>query len=241
MEAPPQITRLGENETEGRMNTDESKQQYQGEIELRNAIESSISTPIGVLAGLGSALYLLANTFSYCSCPVGVVFFALACLGYVALGISGYFLVRSAYGYKYLRIPTPKQLREHYEELIRHKESTHKPLEDAKTDFEKYLVEKYELAAESNAKNNIARLKWLHYAKSFLIIVVIVIVLAAPLSLYESLTRTNNPSQAQPCQHVSKEKEKQTMAKDEDKPDLPPPPPPPGPENIVTRDGKNSK
>jgi hypothetical protein len=144
------------------------QQQYETEWQLRDHLQTALSTPLSILVLVGTALVLLAQKFSAHNPLVQTVFWASFAIAATCFLATVYLVVRSFHGYVYQRIPFPSQLLGYHEALKRHHEAHGTPgLADE--EFDLYLRWRYVEAGDRNAAHNANRVNYLHQANRALI------------------------------------------------------------------------
>ncbi|HEX2201748.1 MAG TPA: hypothetical protein VHG91_00545 [Longimicrobium sp.] len=151
-------------------------------------LQAAASTPITVLTLLGGGLVVLAKSLDS-SDPRFLVPFAIFCVTALVFACaSAYCLVRSLNGHEYERIPHASQLAVYEAELKRYHRRVGTPWL-AEPASEAFLAEKYVLAADRNAVNNIDRGEYLHKASRRLVYALCFTALAAiPVSIHVKVT-----------------------------------------------------
>lgn len=168
------------------MNSRLYQEHYREEWQRRTEIESTYNLPVTVFTVLGGAIFLLARGHRFNSEPVSLAFFGLiaaAALFYV-MAVAN--LVRSMYGYTYERIPTSKQLGDHYDALVRFHVNAGRTERDAHKDFESYVNARYAQATDVNTWNNVSKSEFLHQSNRWLIAAFAAVGLASLPALYHA-------------------------------------------------------
>ncbi len=151
---------------------------YEAEWQRRDQLQSSLSTPLGILVLVGTALTVLLQQFKSNSHILNVVFWPLFVGACAALAVAAYMVVRSFHGYVYSRIPLPSQIRDYHEGLRAHYVAAGYPgLADK--EFQLYLLNRYVEAADRNSVHNVNRGEYLHKANRALVAALVATALSA--------------------------------------------------------------
>ena len=162
------------------------KEQYQKSLDGKNEINSSLSTPIGILTTLAGAFFYLVSNFGYFKQHFLTFAFIVLALGtFYLLGrcIFHIFKCLSDFhqGYEYAYLPDVevieqyhKDLKEYYNELDLFNTN------DLADDFERYIITELVKNASINQKNNKSKLyerfncyKYLIYTSVCLILLMV--------------------------------------------------------------------
>ena len=141
------------------------KDQHNRTLDHKNEINSSLSTPIGILTALVAALFYACTNFEYSdSIWLTVAFVLFGAFSLVFLAISLYHLSKALAdfhnGYDYAYLADADVLGSYYNELLAHHNSTVPPITSdeaerlAKADFEAYILNEYIGSTGTNQKNN---------------------------------------------------------------------------------------
>lgn len=151
---------------------------YEAEWQRRDQLQSSLSTPLGILVLLGTGLTVLLQQFKSASQLLNLVFWPLFLTACVALAAAAYMVVRSFHGYVYSRIPLPSQIRDYHEGLRAHYVAAGLP-GVADKEFQLYLLDRYVEAADRNSVHNVNRGEYLHKANRALVAALVATALSA--------------------------------------------------------------
>jgi hypothetical protein len=98
------------------------KERYYKEVERKNEITSSFSTPIGIISALVAALFYFLTLFDFSiNIILSIIFIAIAALSVVLLGIAIYHLIiafsNSHNGLRYAYLNNSDELENYHKEL----------------------------------------------------------------------------------------------------------------------------
>jgi len=135
------------------------KDQYDRSLDRKNEINSSLSTPIGILSAIVAGLFYATTNFVYSdNWILSVIFILIGCCTFYLLSRSIFHLAKALsdfqHGYQYAYLPMSKGLDDYYQELLQYYQSHNKHIEDAKADFEKYLISLFIEGSDINRRNN---------------------------------------------------------------------------------------
>lgn len=98
------------------------------------------------------------NTATFVQESWGWAYLGFMAVNLVCLARSVYFLVRSLHGYTYRQPPSPRGLRDHYDQLLAYHDDDYVQAEHA---FQEFLAQEYVEAAHEADANNLERKKHL--------------------------------------------------------------------------------
>jgi hypothetical protein len=136
------------------MKRDIYKDHYQFEWDHRSHLTSALNVPIAVATVIGSALAVMAQSFSYQANLTTYLFVVLIVLSVASIVVAVFFLFRALHGYEYQRTPTPAVLKKYYDDLVQWHESNGSDSLTAENEFDEYFHQKIAEAVENNATNN---------------------------------------------------------------------------------------
>jgi hypothetical protein len=150
------------------MNRDFYARLYEAEWERMEQLQSSLSTPLGVLVVLGTGLTVLVQQFKSSEADLNAIFWPLFMCSCIAFAVAAYRLFRSFHGYVYSRIPLPSQLRKYHEGLRAHYTALGLP-GVAEREMDQYLLDRYIEAGDINSVHNVNRDVYLQKANRALV------------------------------------------------------------------------
>lgn len=130
------------------------KDHYLFEIERKNALQKSLSIPIGIIVLLCGAVLIVAKSVSS---PIDwLTFLKIAFLITSVFCIlwSIYFLCRFHYGFAYGFLASPKETYEYKKQLEEYYEKEGLEPDNADLEFKKYIISQYVEYTDINIKNN---------------------------------------------------------------------------------------
>lgn len=149
------------------------KSHYVLEVTRKTDLTAALSLPVGILSLVVGALVVMAKELHF---PLNVgeqVQLVVIVISAFACTMSGYFLFRSLYNYEYGYAPTPLQLKEYKESLVKfHQSNGHSQLVAnnlAETETLDYIDAEYAKNADRNATNNDVKSAFLHRANGAII------------------------------------------------------------------------
>jgi hypothetical protein len=144
------------------------KDQYDKSLDRKNEINSSLSTPIGILTALVAGLFYATATFDFSDKPVlSIIFAAIAAGSLVLLSRSIFHLVKALLdlrqGYDYAYLADTDDLNNYYTGLLNfyNNEPQANPesaRQSAQNEFDAYLLNELIKSAGINQKNNKAKM-----------------------------------------------------------------------------------
>ncbi|MCH8296048.1 hypothetical protein IH992_33635, partial [Candidatus Poribacteria bacterium] len=175
---------------------DSLREKYKFEFEHKQQLTTSLTFPVGVLVVLGGLLGTIAKQFSYESVYLTYVLFFLLGFAVIAFLMAIYFIVRSYHGYAYSYVPTPSEMREHYDALVRYYQEVEGDdqipeviTKRTEEDFDDFLRRKYVHAIEVNIWENELKMRYLYYARSSLIAVLVLTLLCSIPYFFDTNTK----------------------------------------------------
>jgi len=140
------------------------KDQYDKTLDRKNEINTSLSTPIGILTALLAGLYFASTNFDFRDDKfLSVCFIIISVISIVLLGKSIYHLVRAfsdfLNGYDYAYLNDTDVLDGYYHGLVAFYQSQPNAnlvggISEAKKEFDEYILKEYIKSAGINQKNN---------------------------------------------------------------------------------------
>jgi hypothetical protein len=140
------------------------KDQYDRSLDRKNEINGSLSTPISILTALIAGLYFASTNFNFKAYGVlSIMFLLIALLSLLLLALSIYHLIRAFSdfhnGYNYAYLNDANVLNEYHQGLITfYKSRPGKTIlvatDEAKQDFDGYILNELIKSAGINQKNN---------------------------------------------------------------------------------------
>jgi hypothetical protein len=168
---------------------------YRDEWERRDQLTASLSTPIGVVTGIGGAIALLLKDFHFADDWTTRAFSFCIGVAIAFLGAATYYLARSNHGYLYEKIPDPGELRAFHAELESYYERAGAEGEGVEKDFNEYLVQRYADAADKNSRNNISKAAYLYRAHQAITIALVAVALSVLPWMSEAVDREKEAQQ----------------------------------------------
>jgi len=165
---------------------------YERELQRHEHLQSAVNTPISVVTLLAGGLVLMGKGFDS-EHPVLVwLFWSLGATSAVLVGVCIYLLVRSIYGYRYMRMPFASELAIHHTALARYFRRKGKPGRSEEA-FDEYLSKWYIAVADHNTVNNDRRGEYLYRANRFLVYALCATVFTAVPAGIAAKTAQNRP------------------------------------------------
>ncbi|MFL1482756.1 hypothetical protein [Marinobacter sp. LN3S78] len=127
---------------------------YHRELDRRNELKAAVSTPVVVLALLGSLLGYMFQNYQLALDLAGVIFGILALWSIGAIGITAFFLARAIHGHTYKRLEGAIILREYHQALREWHEKHGQGVPAADKEFDDYLERSYAISGDHNARLN---------------------------------------------------------------------------------------
>lgn len=146
------------------MKIDIYKDHYQFEWDHRSHLTSALNIPIAVTTVIGGALTIMIQSFLYHNDLATYFFIGLNVLTIISIVLAVFFVFKSLHGYKYQRIPTPKKLKKHYDDLVKWHVTYGDGMADAKKEFKQSFHEGMAEAVEINAHNNKSKSAYIYRA-----------------------------------------------------------------------------
>ena len=146
------------------MNVTFAKELYGIEWARRDQLHSAVSTPLGVLTLLGTAIGYCYVDFQPRWTLATVVFIIAEALAAVLFSIATYQLVRSYVGYTYRRIADASEILEHHKQLTAYHAALGSISSARDEAFDAFLVDSLVEATDKNCSNNTNRGEHLHRA-----------------------------------------------------------------------------
>jgi ribosomal protein L12E/L44/L45/RPP1/RPP2 len=134
------------------------KDQYHKEIDRKNEISNSLSTPIGIISTLVAGLFYILTTFDFSLNPIlTAVFVILVIVSLIFLGISIYHLIKAFSdfhnGFKYAYLNNSDVLDNYHKALKSYYKQT-KTTDTSDAEFNEYLLTELIKTTSINQKNN---------------------------------------------------------------------------------------
>lgn len=219
-----------------------ARAQYLYEISRRAELTSGISLPLGIISAILGALVIMAKDIHL---PIGFgngVQLALVALSATTCFVSGYFLVRSFYGFAYAYVVTPSQIADYKEQLITFYVQSGVPAakaeELAEADALDHLDTLYTRCTERNTANNERKSYFLHMANGVMLAAILLAAVAGGFHVATGVTALPSPHKVEVIN--MKEMPLRSAAQPPDPPPPPPPPQPmrpvPPPERVIKED-----
>jgi hypothetical protein len=144
------------------------KDQYDKSLDRKNEINSSLSTPIGILTALVAGLFYCTTTFDFSDRPTLTIIFAIiGAVSLVLLSKSIFHLVKALSdlheGYDYAYLADTDDLDKYYTGLLNFYNNQPRATpasarQSAQNEFDAYLVSELIKSAGINQKNNKAKM-----------------------------------------------------------------------------------
>ena len=140
------------------MKDDFIRKQYDDEIERQHKIVASLSLPITILTGLGTAAAAMIQGFSYSMRDVTMAFGLVVLVNIGAFISALWFLRKAMFGQTYEYLPRPIVLKNYFDGLVAYYVGQGRADEEARQlageEFQEYLAGKMIKAGTKNAINN---------------------------------------------------------------------------------------
>jgi hypothetical protein len=146
------------------------KDRYDFELARKEQLTSALALPVGVLGGLGSAMALMARSFSWESALLTGLFAPILVIDIVCFVLCMYCLSRAYVRQTYMFLPKLAEIESARDEWRAFYEAARARGADAdylEHEFRKRIIE----AADQNTDRNDARSGWLHRSRLLLITV----------------------------------------------------------------------
>ncbi|MFT3824886.1 MAG: hypothetical protein QM731_13265 [Chitinophagaceae bacterium] len=170
------------------------KDVYFRELDKKDAINNSLSLPIGLITALIASVFYLLSNFDYkFSYPISGVFLLLVIIAVIQLAISIYHLIKSYNGfpdkYNYLLLPDNDVVEKYYADLKAYYATT--GVDNSDKDLEEYLVKEMAKNTGENQRNNLRKTKFSYNCEKFLIRSLIFIIISLPFFVYDYSMKTD--------------------------------------------------
>ncbi|MCP4746836.1 MAG: hypothetical protein GY874_11965 [Desulfobacteraceae bacterium] len=168
------------------------KDQYEFEWNHRSHLTSALNIPIAVATLLGGALVTLFQKFPFAKDIPTYLFSAFALFSTISLVTAVIFIFRAVRGYKYQRIPTPTNIKKHYNDLKDWWSRNNGSEKDAQKDLNDYINERLSEAVERNSVNNKNKSAYIYKTNSALISSLVFIALCTMPYLVRTINNISN-------------------------------------------------
>jgi len=167
-----------------------SKDEYFCELDRRNELRKALSLPMGLSVIFAGGLFSVLKGFEWASVPIcfALLFGISSLLTALSLGVGIYFLVRSHVGYEYAYVPTAKEVRKYYDDLVQYYGAEGNN-DRAGEDVIEYLSQEYSENAHHNALKNNSKSAFLHRANLCIVLTLIFLALTGALLLISDFMR----------------------------------------------------
>jgi hypothetical protein len=158
---------------------------YFRELNRRNEIDGSLSTPIGLITALvGGGSYLITNFEYHVSLWLTIPFIAAMGAGLVFLGLSVYNLIKAYTNfpsrYNYILIADNEEIETYRQELKAYYAANPSLRDTSEEEFEQYLISSMVKNTGANQRNNKRKMKFSYHCEKNLIIALIVLAVSLP-------------------------------------------------------------
>lgn len=168
------------------------KDQYEFEWNHRSHLTSALNIPIAVATVMGGALIALFQKFPFANDSTTYIFIAFSTFSTICLITAIVFLFKAVHGFKYLRVPTPMKLNEHYKELLEWWKRHDGSEENAKNDLNDFLDIRTAEAVERNSVNNKNKSAYIYKTNTALIFSLVFIALCSIPYLFKTTSNSSN-------------------------------------------------